>query len=204
MRLIKAANSIFAQIDPKSVHKSAREQYQKERLMESLRSTNPERDGDSKIVDALISEILEADPSELYFVYMRHTRQFPDFVNKRRYRAALSYKLTQALTKTATFYSRYGGLHHDQDVTRIEPQDAGSVRATMPQEPVDGKPTFSPGSEESLFTRRTGQKRRRGEVSSHAHMKEDPQTPNVEDGRPSLNVDEMNVPSRDSRNFESL
>jgi len=200
MRLVKAASAAFAQTDPRSVHKAAREQFLKEQLLDFYRESYPAKSIESRLIDGLIAELLEASPTELYHIYLRHTKMYPDLVQHKRYRSALSHMLSSALSKTATFYSRYGGLHHDQDVTRIEPQDAGSVRATMPQEPVDGKPTFSPGREELMFS-----KRRRKGISNHAHMHEDPQTPNVDAGRPSMNVDEMNNPGRgDSRDFESL
>lgn len=200
MRLVKAASAVFAQTDPTSAHKAARDQHLKDKILEFYRESYPEKSVDSKILDGLISELLDTPVSELYLAYMRHAKSYPELVQHRRYRAALSHTVATVMSKTATFYSRYGGLHHDQDVTRIEPQDTGSVRTTMPQEPVDGKPTFSPGREELMFS-----KRRRKGISNHAHMHEDPQTPNVDAGRPSMNVDEMNNPGRgDSRDFESL
>jgi len=199
MRLVKAASAAFAQTDPRSVHKAAREQYQKELLIEALRNTYHEDPRDSKLLDAMIAELLEAEPSEIYLVYMRHMKFDPDLVQRKRYRLALSHVLAATMAKTATFYSRYGGLHHDQDVTRIEHPETGTMRAVTPQEPVDGKPTFSPGREESLFDRK-----RRKRTTNQEHMKEDPQTPDSAGGRPSTAVDEMNNPSRDSRDFESI
>jgi len=101
-----------------------------------------------------------------------------------------------SVIKTATFYSRYGGLHHDDNVDRIEAKDAYEMRAKPPQEPADGQGLFSPGKEEM--------RRRRQPNSNHAHLNMTPESADSPGGRPSINVDEMNAPSRDSANFESF
>lgn len=206
--MLKIAASMDRVLDPHNAltehQKALEQQYLREVLIEAYRRSYPADPAKSDLLDVLLSELFSAKPGELMAIYIRHMRMFPTMTQNVRYRAALSRALATAgspartVIKKASFYSRYGELHHDGNVTRTEPQNQGEMRATPPQETSDAQPMFSPGKE-------TLQKKRRGvSVSSHAHMKVEPDSAESPGGRPSLNVDEMNAPSREARNFDSF
>ena len=206
--MLKIARSIDRVLDPHNAltehQKALAEQYARELVLESYRRAYPTDAKTSALLDALIGELLAAKPGELMALYLRHTRMFPQFAQNVRYRAALSRILsrshrTYTVIKKASFYSRYGELHNDGSVTRTEPQNQGEMKATTPQETSDAQPLFSPGKETLVRKKRGGPL-----VSSHAHLQKDPDSAESPGGRPSLNVDEMNTPSRESRNFESF
>lgn len=207
--MLKIARSMERVLDPHNAltdhQKAVEQQYLRQVLIEAYRRAYPTDPSKSDILDVLLSELFGAKPGELMAIYMRHMRMFPAMTHNVRYRAALSRALATAgspaktVIKKASFYSRYGELHHDGNVTRTEPQNQGEMRATPPQETTDAQPMFSPGKETLIRKKKGGPA-----VSNHAHLQKDPDSSESPGGRPSLNVDEMNAPSREARNFESF